>query len=220
MYPPHSPIFPYATTQPLDPSNPFIPSARVSPPPTPAIVTPAPSHLNFLDNPRSELQRDMAAQAGMLASCSLDIEALTRAEGLCDVIAQVESGQVQAIREKYGPQRRRPTHLMWGKIKVAITRRERLYTLFKEQFQGDKDRFFAFFKKQQKSNEGHAFMAFRAVVEAIPHMERDLAAEKEKPEYFAFNSFSDAIWDNKWKLQNKMEIWRAIGKESYGRCKA
>ena len=51
-------------------------------------------------------------------------------------------------------------------------------------------------------------------------MERDLAVEKEKLEYFDFNSFSDAIWDNKWKSQNKMEIWRAIGKESYGRCKA
>ena len=112
MYPPHSPIFPYATTQPLDPSNPFIPSTHVSPPPTPAIVTPAPLHLNFLDNPQSELQRDMAAQASMLASSSLDIEALTSAEGLCDIIAQVESGQVQAICEKYGPQQRWLTHLM------------------------------------------------------------------------------------------------------------
>ena len=54
----------------------------------------------------------MAAQASMLASSSLDIEALTSAEGLCDIIAQVESGQVQAICEKYGPQQRWPTHLM------------------------------------------------------------------------------------------------------------
>jgi hypothetical protein len=45
-------------------------------------------------------------------------------------------------------------------------------------------------------------------------MEKDLWAEREKPEYV-----SEVTWAGKWKGLNKMEIWRAIGKENYGRCK-
>jgi hypothetical protein len=162
--------------------------------------------------PASEPQQEVVVQAGMLAACSLDIETLTRADGLREVIAQIESGKVQAIRDKYGPRSKRPGDPMWPKIKVAVTRRERVYTLFKKEFNGDKEHFFSFFsKKQHKGNEGCSLEAFRTVVEAIPHMEKDLHAEKEKPEYV-----SEVTWADKWKGLNKMEIWRAIGKESYG----
>jgi hypothetical protein len=162
--------------------------------------------------PASKPQQEVVVQAGMLAACSLDIETLTRADGLREVIAQIESGKVQAIRDKYGPRSKRPGDPMWPKIKVAVTRRERVYTLFKKEFNGDKEHFFSFFsKKQHKGNEGCSLEAFRTVVEAIPHMEKDLCAEKEKPEYV-----SEVTWADKWKGLNKMEIWRAIGKESYG----
>jgi len=191
-----------------------------------AMAAPEPVRPNCSSTP-SELQQEVAVQAGMLAACGPDIEALTRADGLRDVIAQIESGQVQAIRDKYGPQPKRdkygpqpkhPADPMWPKIKVAVTRRERLYALFKKEFGGNKEHFFDFFsKKQRKGNRSCSLEAFRAIVEAIPHMEMDLRAEMERPDYEdSAGSFSEAMWANKWKGRNKMEIWRAIGKESYG----
>jgi hypothetical protein len=169
----------------------------------------------------SELQRDISTeistQAGILAACEPDIEALTRAEGLREVIAQVKSGQVAAIRMKYGPQKRRATDLMWGRIKGAVTRRERLYALFEKEFGGDEDRFFDFFGREwRKGDQQDSLQAFWPVVQAIPHMEMDLAAEKTKSEYQDDSgNFSEAIWRNRWEGLNKMEIWRAIGKEDY-----
>jgi hypothetical protein len=164
----------------------------------------------------SEFQQEVSVHAGVLVACSLDIEALTRANGLSDVIVQMESRKVQAIHDKYRPQSKRLADPMWPKIKVAVTRRERLYTLFKKEF--DKTHFFAFFsRKQHKGNGGCLLEAFWAIVEAIPYMEKDIRAEKENPDYADINSgFSKITWVDKWKGLNKMEIWRAIGKESYG----
>jgi hypothetical protein len=193
------------------PATTDLPSMAFSPG---AMPVPALSQLNG-DTPPCELQQEVVVQAGMHAACSLDIEALTRVHGLREVIAQIESGKVQAIRDKYGPQLKRPGDPMWPKIKVAVTRWEWLYTLFKKEFNGDKEHFFAFFSKNQhKGSRGCSLEAFRTVVEAIPHMEKDLWAEREKPEYV-----SEVTWAGKWKGLNKMEIWRAIGKENYGRCK-
>jgi hypothetical protein len=167
----------------------------------------------------SELQPDISMQAGILAACEVDIEALNRAEGLRDVIAQVKSGQVQAIRQKYGPQIGRVTDPMWAKIKGAVTRRERLYALFEQEFGSNEGQFFAFFRRdRRKGDREDSLQAFRQVVQAIPHMERELAAEKEKSTYLDDSgTFSEAVWESTWNGANKMEIWRAIGKENYGR---
>lgn len=169
----------------------------------------------------------MSIQASILNVCESDIEALTRAEGLRDVIAQVKSGQVRAIRDKYGPQKGRNSNSMWGRIKGAVTRRERLYeVLFKQEFGEDESRFFAFFTREQRATkkrvpEEETLWAFRLVVQAIPHMQADIQAERTKLCYSdSSGGFSDEIWQDKWQGQNNMEIWRAIGKENYGLHKA
>ena len=74
-----------------------------------------------------------------------------------------------------------------------------------------------FGREWRKGDQQDSLQAFRPVVQAIPHMEMDLAAEKKKSEYQDDSgNFSEALWQNRWERLNKMEIWRAIGKEDYG----
>lgn len=183
----------------------------------PTAQSPA-SSVNIQPAPTTEKDTDMSIQASILDVCERQIDALTRAEGLRDVIDQVKSGRVQAIRDKYGPQKGRTSNPMWGKIKGAVTRRERLYeVLFRDEFGEDESRFFTFFTRERKSaQQEDSLQAFRPVVQAIPHMQADIKAEKTKPCYFDSSGyFSDVIWQDVWEGQNNMEIWRAIGKENY-----
>jgi hypothetical protein len=65
--------------------------------------------------------------------------------------------------------------------------------------------------------EEETLWAFRLVVQAIPHMQADIQAERTKLCYSdSSGGFSDEIWQDKWQGQNNMEIWRALGKENYG----
>ncbi|KAJ7159816.1 hypothetical protein C8R43DRAFT_345514 [Mycena crocata] len=159
----------------------------------------------------------------ILASGGVSVQALEKADGLRDVIQQHESGEVAKIRALYGPQAGRDTDLMWGKIKVTITRRERLAAEFETQFNGDKEKFFSFFAKPdppskskgKSGKQGKRLRPLRRVVEAIPHRERDLLTEQQREEYQKDGTFAEELWAQKWGGQNRWEIWRAIGKEKY-----
>ena len=112
---------------------------------------------------------------------------------------------------------------MWANIKVTITRRERLFAELQNEFHGDKDKFFSFFttantstsKKRKVTEPTEKLRPLRLVVEAIPHRDKDLAAEKMQELYQDNGTFSEDLWVTKWDAQNKWEIWRAIGKEKY-----
>jgi hypothetical protein len=136
-------------------------------------------------------------QGGILAACEVSVEALNRAEGLHDVITQVKSGQVQVIQQKYRPQIGWVTDLMWAKIKGAVTQQEWLYALFKQEFGNNEDQFFAFCRRDQRHGDCEdSLQAFQQVVQAIPHMERELTAEKQKSTYLDDSgTFSEAVWE-------------------------
>lgn len=150
--------------------------------------------------------------ATVLDQCKLDIQSLKRAEGLRDVISQVESGEVQRIREQYGPQHGRAALVQWASIKGAVTKRERVYRVLEADFRGDKNAFFAFFTDPEVTNESSTkamrrkkrrrtdsnlgdypktaigdvhdnLRAFRRVVEAIPRVEAIVKVEMAKDEY-------------------------------------
>jgi len=88
-------------------------------------------------------ENDSHADAAILASGKLDIQALERAVNLQEVIEQLERGDVQRIRDKNGPQQGRAAHPMWRRIKVTINRREHLHRQLVDpgEFDGDKKRF-------------------------------------------------------------------------------
>ncbi|KAJ7276738.1 hypothetical protein C8J57DRAFT_1583977 [Mycena rebaudengoi] len=165
----------------------------------------------------------------VLANGAISVEALKRAEGLRDVVSQIENGEVAKIRELYGPEKGRPTNPMWATIKGTITRRERIAEELQNEFNGDKEKFFAYFtitdipvahgKKTRATLPAEKLRPLRLVSEAIPHRDTDLAAEKELAEYQENGLFSLDLWAKKWDGQNKWEIWRIIGKEKYSREK-
>lgn len=165
-----------------------------------------------------------------LKSSELDISSLTKANGLRDVIKQVENGHVAEMRKKYGPVHRRPSNSQWESMKIAVTRRERLYLQLTTEFGGDQEAFFRFFtisagerkprhKRKRDAESGlDPLRPLRLVVEAIPHRDRDL--QKEQSNNIAYRdpttqSFSHDLWDQQWGGQNRWEIWRALGKEQY-----
>ncbi|KAJ7472502.1 hypothetical protein FB451DRAFT_1367472 [Mycena latifolia] len=171
-----------------------------------------------------ESTESTSSDSMILASGSMSIEALTRADGLRDVIAQHESGAVAKIRDLYGPVKGRETNPMWKNIKVTITRRERLVLEFQNEFQGDKEKFFSFFTTTDPGSTGNKRKApepvekirpLRRVVEAIPHRDKDLKTEQQLEDYQNSGVFSEDLWVTKWAGYNKWEIWRAIGKEKY-----
>jgi hypothetical protein len=165
----------------------------------------------------------ISSDSSILASGSISVEALNRAIDLREVIAQCESGAVGNIRKLYGPEKGRLTNPMWANIKVTITRRERLFLELQTEFNGDKAKFFSFFttdntatgKKRKATETTEKLRPLRLVVEAIPHRDKDLAAEKMREHYRENNLFSEDLWATKWDAMNKWEIWRAIGKEKY-----
>jgi len=171
--------------------------------------------------------------AAVLASGKLEIQALNRVTNLREVIEQIERGDVQRIREKYGPQRGRPGHPIWPSIKSTVNRRERVYHQLMDacEFGGDKERFFAFFRSRQdneatpltntrkrKADESPNTLPFRLIAEAIPHRDKDIGMEKSQVQYRdEVGSFSDERWRQLWGEANDWEVWRALGKEHYPR---
>jgi hypothetical protein len=85
---------------------------------------------------------------------------------------QIESGAVQAIRERYGLSEHR---------------------ILTQDFRGDKEEFLCFFsvpapvsKKRNHADDSTSqerFRSFRKIVEAIPWCEEDLVAQREKEQY-------------------------------------
>lgn len=194
---------------------------------------PSSLHTAALEVPRPYPQPHAeASEAAALDSCLIDIESLERATGLQDVIRQVEDGDVERIRKRYGPQVGRETNRQWAKIKGAVTKRERLYRdVLHGDFGGDKDKFFAFFQtppeevsqygsqrhKALLNNSIEVFRPFRLVVEAIPRRRKDIDAERAMPQYLDTENgeFSDTLWQSTWGSLNSWEIWRRLGKEKY-----
>ena len=56
----------------------------------------------------------------VLPACQLELDTLSCASSLYEVIEQVEEGQVQQIWDKYGPKKGHPSHLLWENIKSTV----------------------------------------------------------------------------------------------------
>jgi hypothetical protein len=126
---------------------------------------------------------------------------------------QVDSGEVRRIRDLYGPQKGRLAFPVWARIKVTITRRERVHEQLSTEFQGDKDRFFNFFTLTPGKD---ALRPYRKIAEAIPQMRKDLKAEMALPAYLDMaGAFSMALWEQRWAGRNRWEVWRELGQEQY-----
>ncbi|KAH7904815.1 hypothetical protein BJ138DRAFT_1018596 [Hygrophoropsis aurantiaca] len=163
-------------------------------------------------------------EASILRLCTADITALDRAETLRDMIIQVENGSVQRIRDRYGPVPGRASDPMWKTLKGKVTKRERLHQQLIEQFDSNKERFFAFFTvdigsaKRSKKKHSPCLRPSRLVVEAIPHLTRDLKEERKKDMYQdGEGRFAAHLWEARWGDANDWEVWRIMGKEFYGR---
>src|SRR6267154_1436911 len=79
------------------------------------------------------------SQAYVLDACGLDLKALNMGKKPREVIAQVESGQVEEIHKWYGP-----THgslgssAEWKTVKTVVNKRERIYAQLASEFNGIK----------------------------------------------------------------------------------
>ncbi|KAF8071620.1 hypothetical protein FPV67DRAFT_1447145 [Lyophyllum atratum] len=170
-------------------------------------------------------QPNRTCDGDILAACLARMKALEQANGLEEVISQVERGEVAKMREEFGPEaRNKGGKPQWRTLKGTINKRERIYKQLITEFRGDKERFFTFFtfeqepqKGKRKIDEGHRQLrSSNKVAEAIPHRDKDLKEEKESTEYWdASGRFSQHLWDTKWTGLNNWEIWRALAKEQY-----
>ncbi|KAK7043492.1 hypothetical protein R3P38DRAFT_3177959 [Favolaschia claudopus] len=215
-------------------------SSHVANSPAPTAMNPhMPSHLPAqsltLSSSTSAAPGAGPHEVGILDDISTVIAGLERCEGLRQVIEQIESGDVQAIRDRYGPSepgRRGTAHPSWSKYSNLVSKRERIHRVLMQDFAGDKERFFNFFtvpppatkKRKRGANESDLpteyFRSFRKIVEAIPWREADIVAERQKAEYFDDEGeFSDVKWGQVWDGKNSWEIWRKIGKERYQNTK-
>ncbi|KAK6980500.1 hypothetical protein R3P38DRAFT_2579992 [Favolaschia claudopus] len=202
--------------------------------PQPEIHSTNPTQSISVSSSTASLEKNTTAQreAGILDDMSTVIAGLERCVGLRQIIEQIESGEVQAIRDRYGPSepgRRGTAHSSWSKYSNLVSKRERIYRVLAQDFAGDKDRFFNFFtvpasssrKRKRQSEQPDSvlpeqFRSFRKIVEAIPWCENDISAERRNGEYFdSTGEFSKVEWDNRWGIRNSWEIWRALGKERY-----
>ena len=140
---------------------------------------------------------------------------MEHATNLREVIEQLERGDVQHIRDMYGPQKGRMTDRMWSKVKVTINHLERLYHQLKDagELDGDKERFFGFFtvtcnlpaqgRKRKATEDDSEMVPYRRVVETIPHPDKDIREERENRAYQDENrSFSIKCWHEKWGNAN------------------
>ncbi|KAJ7203499.1 hypothetical protein GGX14DRAFT_369421 [Mycena pura] len=170
-------------------------------------------------------------EAVILDDLSTSISGLERCDGLRDVIRQLERGDVQAIRDKYGPSepgRRGTAHKSWSKYSNLVSKRERIHRVLLQDFEGNKDDFFSFFSspppappprkkiKLEGNTPEERFRPYRKIVEAIPWRDADLAAERKKDEYCSPDGeFSAERWSQHWNGMNSWQVWRAIGRERY-----
>jgi hypothetical protein len=100
---------------------------------------------------------------------------------------------------------------MWAKIKVTVTRCERVY---EHEFGGDKERFFSFFAVSDVGSS--TLRPYRKIAEAIPQMHKDLQAERGLDSYHdGTDTFSEPRWQQRWGGRNSWEVWRALEKEHY-----
>lgn len=144
----------------------------------------------------------------------MELEALDRANGLRAVIEQVEAGDVLRIRDRYGPEKGRKASPTWARIKVTITRRERIYEQLSNEFHGNKDKFFQFFTVLAHGAE--TMRPYRKIAQAIPWMSRDLEDEMAQGLYLdPAGKFSQGLWEQHWGDRNRWEVWRELGKERY-----
>jgi hypothetical protein len=170
------------------------------------------------------------SQAHVLDACSLDLKALNTAKNLREVIAQVESGQVQQIRDRYGPMRGSVgSSAEWKMVKTVVNKRERIYAQLVSEFNGDKDRFFSFFaiepsvertkkrKPRGKSTvDGVQLRPSNKVAEAIYVRDKDLAEEMKSSDYHdSDGNLQEDLWQARWRGMNRWEIWRELGRECY-----
>ena len=88
---------------------------------TPAVGMLAPLSLTMTGPPA---QSDDHA---VLQACQLELNALSHASSLCEVVEQVEEDRVQQIQDKYGPRKGHPPHPLWENIKGTVNRQEWLY---------------------------------------------------------------------------------------------
>ena len=161
----------------------------------------------------------------VLQACQLELDALSHASSLREVVEQVEEGRVQQIRDKYGPQKGRLPNPLWENIKGTVNRREQLYVQLEKEFAGERERFFDFFTRQPRDESaasskgkrkasGESLFPLRKVVEAIPRRDRDLAGERLRDVYRDdAGDFSDVKWCEHWGSMNSWEVWRAMGME-------
>jgi len=108
------------------------------------VLAPTPPSSHLTTTHAAEAQREVA----ILGDLSTAIAGLERCEGLRDVIRQIESGEVQTIRDRYGPSevgRRGTAHASWPKYSNLVSKRERLGRVLEQDFGGDKEKFFTFF---------------------------------------------------------------------------
>ncbi|KAK6988518.1 hypothetical protein R3P38DRAFT_2573302 [Favolaschia claudopus] len=189
--------------------------------------TPTPTPSRCVGPPDGVAQREVA----ILDDISTAITGLERRQGLREVIDQIESGEVQAIRDRYGPSeygRRGTADPSWPKYSNLVSKRERLHRILTGDFSGNKERFFNFFsvpapqnKKRKRPTDEAAtpeehFRSFRKIVEAVPWCDSELAAERRKVEYLDNNGeFCEGNWLERWGERNSWEIWRDMGKERY-----
>lgn len=185
----------------------------------PPMQLPPPAHSA---QPSTASQSQLANKAAFLGSIREEIEALHRVDGIREAIAQVESGRIQELRNRYGPKSKtehgkyQKAHVQWDSMKNIISRRERLHTQLTKYFGGDQDNFWAFFTIPASTPT--RLRPMRPLVEAITRMEDNLKMERRKIQYHtASGEFSDALWKSVWEERNDWEVWRALGLEKYGK---
>ena len=205
------------------------PAAALPTPPMLLSSTATPRNTNLMAQSMQHAHmNNLPSDTAILASGQLDIQALEHATNLWEVIDQLECGDVQRIRDKYGPQEGRAAHSMWPKIKVTINRRERLYHQLMDpsEFGGNKDHFFEFFtvahdvlahgRKRKANRDDPEMVPYRLIVEAVPHRDKDIQEERQSPMYQdEAGSFSSQHWHERWGNVNDWEVWRMLKKEYY-----
>ncbi|KAJ7836579.1 hypothetical protein B0H14DRAFT_3141719 [Mycena olivaceomarginata] len=141
-------------------------------------------------------------EAALIQDLSKVIEGLEKCEGLQDIVHQIESGAIKAIRIRYGPvdERRGTADPSWPKYKNLVSKRERLYKVTKRGFSP----FFSLPKKRKRDDEDPTlsedrFQSYRKIVEAKPWCEADLEAERQKEQYHNSNGeFAEGKWTARW----------------------
>ena len=182
---------------------------------------PAPA-VHFAAAPQPATSSSSTLAASLLADIELKIKRLRSIQNIKDAIKQVENGEVQAIREEIGPKYGRDTNPQWKNIKNVVNRREKLYTVFEEDFDKDMQAFLKYFSKpvpktgqkrkvQETESEDQILCSFSQVTqELIPAMEKAVKAEREKEDYKEDGVFSEVLWNDKWYGKNRFEIWEIL----------